>query len=95
LRPSIAHHVDWPPQHVGKVMVDASALRPALEGAMQGQFDRADHLRKQAEKYNDLAKFARPAYLGGFYRRVAVRYLIMAEDVSRSRRGNDQAPNRI
>jgi hypothetical protein len=64
---------------------------------MQGQLDRADHLRKQAEKYNGLAIFARPAYLGDFYRRVAVRYLIMAEDVTRSaersRRGNERAPN--
>jgi hypothetical protein len=40
-------------------------------------------------KYHELAKFARAAYLGDFYRRVASRYLVMAEDISRSpqRRG--------
>jgi hypothetical protein len=64
--------------------------------AMQGQSNRADQLRKQADKYHTLAEFARPAYLGDFYRRVAVRYLIMAEEVSRAgkvRRENDQAPS--
>jgi hypothetical protein len=32
-------------------------------------------------EYHELAKFARPAYLGDFYRRVASRYLVMAEDI--------------
>jgi len=50
---------------------------------------RADHYKKEAAKYHELAKFARPAYLGDFYRRVAIRYLFMAEDISRwpQRRG--------
>jgi hypothetical protein len=46
---------------------------------------RADHYRKEAAKYHELAKFARPAYLGDFYRRIASRYLVMAEDVLRCR----------
>jgi hypothetical protein len=44
---------------------------------------KADHYRKEAVKYHELAKFASPAYLGDFYRRIAVRYLFMAEDVSK------------
>jgi hypothetical protein len=44
---------------------------------------KAQHYRKEAVKYHELAKFASPAYLGDFYRRIAVRYLFMAEDVSK------------
>ena len=57
--------------------------------AMREPLTRADHYRKEAAKYHELAKFARPAYLGDFYRRVASRYLVMAEDISRwpQRRG--------
>ena len=56
---------------------------------MTEPLSRADHYRKEAAKYHELAKFARPAYLGDFYRRVASRYLVMAEDISRwpQRRG--------
>ena len=32
-------------------------------------------------KCGDLAKDARPAYLGDFYRRIAVRYVFMAEEI--------------
>ena len=42
----------------------------------------AEHYRKQAEKYHQLAKFALPAYLGDFYRGVAVRYVFMAQEAS-------------
>ena len=45
--------------------------------------NRADHYRKEAAKYHELAKLACPAYLGDFYRRIAVRYLFMAEELSR------------
>jgi hypothetical protein len=44
---------------------------------------RADHHRKEAAKFHELAKSACPAYLGDFYRRIAVRYLFMAEELSR------------
>jgi hypothetical protein len=44
---------------------------------------KADHYRKEAVRYHELAKFARPEYLGDFYRRIAVRYLFMAEDVTK------------
>jgi hypothetical protein len=43
--------------------------------------DRADHYRKEAVRCHELAKDARPAFLGDFYRRVAVRYMFMAEEV--------------
>jgi hypothetical protein len=44
---------------------------------------KADHYRKEAVRYHELAKFARPEYLGDLYRRIAVRYLFMAEDVTK------------
>jgi hypothetical protein len=44
---------------------------------------RAEHYRKQAETYHELAKFAEPAYLGDFYRGVAVRYVFMAQELSK------------
>lgn len=49
---------------------------------MRDLSNRADHHRKEAAKYHELAKFASPAYLGDFYRRIAVRYLFMAEELS-------------
>jgi hypothetical protein len=56
---------------------------------MQDPLSKADHYRKEAVKYHELAKTASPAFFGDFYRRVAVRYLFMAEEVSRptARRG--------
>jgi hypothetical protein len=50
---------------------------------MQDPLRKADHYRKKAAKYGELAKTTHPAYLGDFYRGVAVRYLFMAEDVSK------------
>jgi hypothetical protein len=44
---------------------------------------RADHHRKEAARYHELARLASPAYLGDFYRRIAVRYISMAEELSR------------
>jgi hypothetical protein len=44
---------------------------------------RAEHYRKQAETYHELAKFAQPAYLGDFYRGVAVRYVFMSQEISK------------
>jgi hypothetical protein len=49
---------------------------------MRDPLSRAEHYRKLAVKYCDLAKFAQPAYLGDFYRGVAVRYAFMAQEVS-------------
>jgi hypothetical protein len=41
-----------------------------------------DHYRQLALKYHNLGKSARPAYLGDFYRGVAVRYALMAQEAS-------------
>jgi hypothetical protein len=57
---------------------------------MTEPLSRAVHYRKEAAKYHELAKFARPAYLGDFYRRVASRYLVMAEDVLKWPRRQDE-----
>jgi hypothetical protein len=44
--------------------------------------EKAEHFRKLAIKYHDMAKVAKPAYLGGFFRNVAVRYVFMAQEAS-------------
>jgi hypothetical protein len=50
---------------------------------MKGSLTKADHFRRQADKYQVLAKFARPAYFGDFYWRIAARYNCMAEEAAR------------
>jgi hypothetical protein len=63
--------------------------------AMQDPLDRADHYRKEAVKCHELAKCAQPAFLADFYRRIAVRYMFMAEDVLKDARAKgDVAPQR-
>ena len=49
---------------------------------MRGNLSRAERYRKLAVKYHELGKFARPPYLGDFYRGVAVRYAFMAQEAS-------------
>ena len=53
--------------------------------------DRAESYRKEANRYAELARCAgQPAFLSHVYRQIAVRYVLMAEDVLRwpeSRRG--------
>jgi hypothetical protein len=46
---------------------------------MPDALSKADRYRKEAAKCHELAKDASPAFLSGFYRRVAVQYLFMAE----------------
>jgi hypothetical protein len=60
---------------------------------MQDSLNKADHFRKLADKYQVLAKLGRPAYLGDFYRRVATRYLLMAEKLPRPKGKFLVAPN--
>ena len=50
---------------------------------MQDPLRKAEWYRKQANKYGELAKNAQPAYLSDVYRKVAVRYVFMAEDLLR------------
>jgi hypothetical protein len=47
----------------------------------EGAASRAERYRKEANKYGELAKQAEPGYLADVYRKVAVRYAFLAEDV--------------
>jgi hypothetical protein len=48
---------------------------------MQQLQNRVERYRRAANKYADLAKHAEPFYLADMYRKVAVRYVFMAEDL--------------
>jgi hypothetical protein len=50
---------------------------------MRDFLSKAEHYQKLAAKNHELAKFAQPAYLGDFYRGVAVRYAFMAQEASK------------
>jgi hypothetical protein len=50
---------------------------------MRDHLSKAEHYRKLAAKNHELGKFAQPAYLGDFYRGVAVRYAFMAQEASK------------
>jgi hypothetical protein len=50
---------------------------------MQDSVSKAGRYRKEANKYGELAKKAQSAYLSDVYRKVAVRYVFMAEDLLR------------
>ena len=47
------------------------------------RLNKAEHYRKQANKYADLAKANELDFLGEFFRKIAVRYVLMAEDLER------------
>jgi hypothetical protein len=49
---------------------------------VRDNLSKAERYRKLAVKYHELGKFAQPAYLGDFYRGVAVRYTFMAQEAS-------------
>jgi hypothetical protein len=53
---------------------------------MRDPLNRADYYRKEAVRCHDLAKYAQPAFLGDFYRRIAVRYMFMAEELLKEAR---------
>ena len=50
---------------------------------------KAERYRKAANKYAELAKTAEPDYLAEVFRKVAVRYVFMAEDALRAERQLD------
>jgi hypothetical protein len=50
---------------------------------MTDSLSKAERYQKEANRYGELAKSASPAFLGDLYRRVAIRYVFMAEDVLR------------
>src|SRR5450755_3539094 len=61
---------------------------------MGDPLSRAEHCRKLAVKYRELAKFAQPAYLGDFYRGIAVRYAFMAQEASERANKDGFTPER-
>ena len=54
---------------------------------MQDQLGKAERYRKEAARYHERAKLAQPAYLGDFFRQVAVRYMFMAQEAENEPRG--------
>jgi hypothetical protein len=62
---------------------------------MEQQLKRAEHYRQQANRYANLGKTGEPDFLRAFFRKIAVRYVLMAEDLERwterspGRRRND------
>jgi hypothetical protein len=54
---------------------------------MQDQLGKAERYRKEAARYHERAKVAQPAYLGDFFRQVAVRYMFMAQEAENGQRG--------
>jgi hypothetical protein len=58
---------------------------------MQDPSSKAAHYRKEAVKCHELAKAAPYGFLADFYRRIAVRYLFMAEEEVRQAEKNGDA----
>jgi hypothetical protein len=48
---------------------------------MLATVSKVDRYRKEANRYAELAKDASPAFLAEIYRKVAVRYVFMAEEL--------------
>jgi hypothetical protein len=61
-------------------------IRWGGRGAMrEDAASKVERYRRQANKYGELAKQAEPDYLAAVFRKVAVRYVFMAEDAHRRR----------
>jgi hypothetical protein len=61
---------------------------------MHDRLIKADRYREEALRCHELAKYADPPYLGDFYRRIAVRYMFMAEEIlNEARARRDLAPH--
>lgn len=50
---------------------------------MRDTESKVKHYRNEANRYAELAKGASPAFLGEIYRKVAVRYVFMAEELQK------------
>ena len=61
---------------------------------MRDPVSKAEHYRELAVKYRELAKFAQPAYLGDFYRGIAVRYAFVAQELERAKKEVGFTPER-
>jgi hypothetical protein len=55
---------------------------------------KAERYRTAANKYGELAKQAEPGYLAEVYRRIAVRYVFMAEEILRPQHRNGEGLDR-
>jgi hypothetical protein len=62
---------------------------------VQNPFDRSDYYRKKAVSFYELAKVAQPSFLGDFCRRVAVRYMFMAEEILNEARARGEIAPKI
>jgi len=80
--------------HRSALLAGHARLDDSLSGrAMLERLSRAERYRKEANRYADLAKdTTQPGFLTDLFRRTAVRYVLMAEDLERSpeRRRVDQ-----
>jgi hypothetical protein len=47
------------------------------------QNNKAEHYRKEANRYAELARTAQPGFLSELYRKTAVRYVLMADDLEK------------
>jgi hypothetical protein len=56
---------------------------------------RAEHFRKMAVRYEELAKVTLPACLSNFYRSYAVRYGLMAQEASERAESEENAAMRV
>jgi hypothetical protein len=57
------------------------------------RLDTADHYRRDAIDCGEMAKYVRPPLLGDLYRRVAVRYVFMAEEILNEARARGEIAN--
>jgi len=62
---------------------------------MQDPWDRADHYRREGIKCHELAKSAELSFLVDFYRRIAVRYMFMAEEILNEARARGEIAIRL
>ena len=66
---------------MGGVALNVRVRRGRLGGSVRPNLSRAERYQELAVKYQ-LGKLARPPYLGDFYRGVAVRYALMAQEAA-------------
>jgi hypothetical protein len=58
---------------------------------MLDSVSKVERYRKEANRYAELAKDASPAFIAEIYRKVAVRYVFMAEELLKGPTRNDDA----
>jgi hypothetical protein len=57
---------------------------------MHDRVTRADRYKEEALRCHEMARHADPPFLREFYRRIAVRYLFMAEEIVNERRAQGE-----